>query len=121
MVNTYSGAERRTSKRMRVNCTVIYRMNQPMDTRFALHGEDIHAKMLDINQNGMSLVTDRDIPIFTVLSMRFTLLKVDEKLVKFSGPMDITGEVRSNVSLPDNKHRLGIYFIKMKKVDLNLN
>ncbi len=119
MVNNYAGTERRTSKRMRVNCTVIYRANQPVDTRFALHGEDIHAKMLDISQNGMALVTDQDIPIFTVLSMRFTLLKVDEKLVKFSGPMDITGEVRSNTVLADKKHRLGIYFTKMKKVDLN--
>lgn len=119
MEKNYSGAERRTSKRMRVNCTVIYRTNQPVDARFALHGEDIHAKMLDISQTGMAIITERDIPIFTVLAMRFTLLKVDEKLVKFSGPMDITGEVRSNTVLADNKHRLGIYFTKMKKVDLN--
>ncbi len=119
MKKTYSGTERRTNKRMRVNCTVIYRTNQPVDARFALQGEDIHAKMLNISQNGMAIITERDIPIFTVLAMRFTLLKVDVKLVKFSGPMDITGEVRSNESLPGNKHRLGIYFTKMKKVDLN--
>jgi len=63
------------------------------------------------------MVTDRDIPVCTVLSMRFTLLKVKEELIKFTGPMEITGEVRSNTALEGHEHRLGIYFTKMKKVN----
>jgi len=119
MANTYCGPERRQSKRERMNCTVIYRVDQPLDTRFSLHGLDIHAKMVDISQNGMAMVTDHDIPIFTVLSMRFTLLKVKDELIKFSAPMEITGEVRSNTLLTDSQRRLGIYFTKMRKVNLS--
>jgi c-di-GMP-binding flagellar brake protein YcgR len=119
MANTYCGPERRQSKRERMNCTVIYRVDQPLDTRFSLHGQDIHAKMVDISQNGMAMVTDRDIPIATVLSMRFTLLKVKDELIKFSAPMEITGEVRSNTLLTDSQRRLGIFFTKMRKVNLS--
>jgi hypothetical protein len=116
MVSTYSGPERRAAKRVRMNCTVIYRADESLDARFSLRGEDLHAKMLDISQNGMAMVTDYDIPISTVLSMRFTLLKIKEELIKFSGPMEITGEVRSNTPLTASQHRLGIYFTKMRKV-----
>ncbi len=119
MVNIYSGPERRQGKRERMNCTVIYRTDQPLDARFSLHGQDIHAKMLDISSNGMAMVTDKDIPISTVLSMRFTLLRVKDELVKFSAPMEITGEVRSNIPLADRERRLGIYFTKMRKVNLS--
>jgi c-di-GMP-binding flagellar brake protein YcgR len=119
MVTAYCGQERRVCKRVRMNCTVIYRADQPMDARFSVHGQDIRAKMLDISQKGMAMITDHDIPIFTVLSMRFTLLKVNEELVKFSGPMEITGEVRSNTPLTDCQHRLGIYFTKMRKVNVS--
>ena len=119
MVNTYGGAERRASKRERMNCTVIYRSDEPLDARFSLRGRDMHAKMVDISQNGMAMVTDYDIPVCTVLSMRFTLLKVKEELIKFSGPMEITGEVRSNTALAQHEHRLGIYFTKMKKVNFS--
>jgi hypothetical protein len=118
MVNAYCGAERRQTKRERMNCTVIYRVDQPLDARFSLHGQDIHARMLDISQNGMAMVTDKDIPIATILSMRFTLLKVKDELVKFSTPMEITGEVRSNTPLTDRERRLGIFFTKMRKVNL---
>jgi c-di-GMP-binding flagellar brake protein YcgR len=119
MINTYNGVERRQSKRERMNCTVIYRVDQPVDARFSLHGQDIHARMLDISQKGMAMVTDKDIPISTILLMRFTLLKVKDELVKFSNPMEITGEVRSNTPLTERERRLGIYFTKMRKVNLS--
>jgi hypothetical protein len=119
MVEAYCGPERRQSKRERMNCTVIYRTDRSLDARFSLHGQDIYAKMIDISSNGMAMITDKNIPISTVLSMRFTLLKVKDELVKFSTPMEITGEVRSNTLLTDQKRRLGIYFTKMRKVNLS--
>jgi c-di-GMP-binding flagellar brake protein YcgR len=112
----YNNIERRKQKRMRVNCTVIYRTNEPPDTRFLMSGKDIKAQMVDISQTGMAMVTESDIPTSTVLSMRFTLLKVNNEIINFSGPMEITGEVRSNEPLSEQQHRLGIYFTKMKKV-----
>lgn len=111
-----SGSERRKNKRMRVNCTVIYRLNEPIRTKFIMSGKEIEAEMVDISQHGMAVVTNYDIPVETVLSMRFTILKVAKDIVNFSGPVEITGEVKSNTA-QDGGHRLGIYFTRMRKIN----
>jgi c-di-GMP-binding flagellar brake protein YcgR len=113
---TYLGKEKRSDKRLRMNCTVIYRVNEPVSTRFIMSGEDIKAKMIDISQGGMGMVTDYDIPIATPLSMRFTLLKVNKDVVNFSGPVEVKGEVSSNVPLEKNEHRLGIHFTTIRRI-----
>lgn len=110
-------ADRRSYKRVRMNCTVIYRMDQPPDAHFVMRGKDIDARMIDISQGGMAMVTSSDIPVSTVLSMRFALLNVDKEAVKFSGPLEVTGEVKSSTPLEKNEHRLGIYFTRMKKIN----
>jgi hypothetical protein len=118
MIETYPDSERRINKRLRMNCTVIYRVNEPVTARFMMSGKDVEARMVDISQNGMALETNYDIPTSTVLSMRVTLLKVNKDIVNFTGPMEITGEVRSNISTENNAHRLGIYFTKMRRVNI---
>ena len=118
MNNTYIDNERRSHKRLRMNCTVIYRVNEPVSTRFIMRGKDIEAKMLDVSQGGMAMVTNYDIPVATVLSMRFTLLNVDKEAVKFSGPLEVTGEVRSNIPAEKDEHRLGIWFTKVKRINV---
>ena len=116
MSETYHGIERRSHKRVRMNCTVICRLNEPTSTRFMVRGEDIKAQMLDISSAGMALVTNYDIPVQTELSLRFTLLKVDKEIVNLSGPVEVMGEVKSNVPMEKDEHRLGIYFTRVKKV-----
>ncbi len=118
MEMTYSGLEKRNHKRLRMNCTVIYRLNEPVSTRVMMAGKDVQAQMLDISSNGLSMVTDYDIPIDTILNMRFTLLKVNKELVNLSGPVEITGRVRSNVALQDSNHRLGIFFQRMRRINM---
>ncbi len=119
MNDTYTGKERRANKRVRMNCTVTYRANEPATTRFMMGSNDVQAKMIDISQSGMSLVTDYDIPVSTVLSMRFTVLKVNKDIVSFSGPMEITGEVKSNQQVEGDGHRLGIHFSEMRKINVS--
>jgi c-di-GMP-binding flagellar brake protein YcgR len=116
MVKQPESSERRHNRRMRLNCTVIYRLNEPVSTKFIMSGKDIQAEMVDISQHGMAVISNYDIPVDTRLSMRFTVLKVDKDIVNFSGPVEISGEVKSNVS-QDGNHRLGIYFTKMRKID----
>lgn len=118
MENAYSSIDRRNYKRVKMNCTVIYRINEPPVTHFVMKGKDIDAKMVDISQGGMAMVTSLDIPVSTVLSMRFALLNVDKEIVKFSGPLEVTGEVKSSAPVEKNEHRLGIYFTKMKKINV---
>jgi c-di-GMP-binding flagellar brake protein YcgR len=83
-----------------------------------MRGKDIEARMLDVSQGGMAMVTNYDIPVSTILSMRFTVLKVDKEIINFSGPLEVTGEVRSNVPAERDEHRLGIYFTKIKKINV---
>ena len=116
MEEIYLGKERRINRRLRMNCTVIYRLNEPVSARFIMSGEDVEAKMTDISQGGMGLVTDYDIPIATPLSMRFTLLKVNKDIINFSGPVEVTGEVSSNTPLEKNEHRLGIHFTRIRRI-----
>ena len=116
MESSHTNMDRRSYKRVRMNCTVIYRMNEPPVTHFIMKGKDIDAKMIDISQGGMAMVTSLDIPVSTVLSMRFALLNVDKEIVKFSGPLEVTGQVKSSAPLEKNEHRLGIYFTKIKNV-----
>lgn len=110
--------ERRSHKRVKMNCTVIYRLNEPASTRFMVAGRDIEAKMVDIGQGGMAMVTNYDIPEQTELSMRFTLLKVNKEVVNLSGPVEVRGQVRSNLPAENNAHRLGIYFTRVKRIEL---
>jgi c-di-GMP-binding flagellar brake protein YcgR len=117
MYNANIDNERRAHKRIRMNCTVVCRMNEPPSARFVMKGRDLEAKMIDISQGGMAMVTRYDIPVSTVLSMRFTLLNVNSEIVTFSGPMEVIGEVRSNVPWERNEHRLGIYFAEMKRLE----
>lgn len=119
MENTYTGKERRANKRVRMNCTVTYRTDEPVSAHFIMRSKDMQAKMLDISQSGMALITDYDIPVSTMLSMRFTILKVNKEIVTFSGPTEITGEVKSNLPVESNGHRLGICFSGMRKVAIN--
>ena len=73
MASVYTGNERRSSKRLRMNCTVVYRVNEPPSARFVMQGQDIDAKMIDISKGGMGMITDRDIPVSTLLSMRYSI------------------------------------------------
>ena len=118
METEYNAIERRAHKRVRVNCTVVYRLNEMPSARFTMYGKDLQAKMTDISQTGMGVVTNYDIPVSTVLSMRFALLKVKDEAVTFSGPTEITGIVKSNVPFGENEHRLGIYFTNMRKIEV---
>jgi hypothetical protein len=101
-----------------MNCTVIYRTNEPASARFMVKGQDIEAKMVDISQGGMAMVTNCDIPVETRLSMRFTMLKVESEVVNFTGPVEVNGQVRSNVAIPQEGHRLGINFTRVKRIGL---
>jgi c-di-GMP-binding flagellar brake protein YcgR len=94
-------------------------VNEPVSTRFIMQGKDVEARMLDVSQGGMAMVTNYDIPVATVLSMRFTLLKVDKEIINFSGPLQVTGEVRSNIPLEKDEHRLGINFTKIRRVNVS--
>ena len=73
--------------------------------------------MLDLSDGGMAILTNIDIPVDTVLLIKFTLinraLKDDNRIIKVS----MTGAVCYNHLLENEEHRLGIQFTNISDYD----
>jgi c-di-GMP-binding flagellar brake protein YcgR len=110
--------ERRIFKRLRVNLAIVFRVDKTSKMRMQIEHKDIRATMIDLSEGGVSILTNHDIPEGSILSMKFTLFKVDSEDVSFYGPMDIVGEIRYHHTLANNEYRLGIVFKKIEKDDL---
>ena len=41
----------------KMNYIIIYRLNEPVSTRFIMEGEDIEAKMLDLSKANKQLIS----------------------------------------------------------------
>jgi c-di-GMP-binding flagellar brake protein YcgR len=112
-----SAQERRLFKRLRVNLAIVFRVDKTSKMRMQIENKDIRATMIDLSEGGVSILTNYDISEGSVLSMKFTLFKVESDDVSFYGPMDIVGEVRYHHVLSNNEYRLGIVFKKVEKDD----
>lgn len=110
--------DRRRFQRLRLNLTAWYRIESPLFLRNIFGDKEIEAITLDIGKGGISLITKNNIPVWATLIIKFILFKTDnEGLVSFSDPVEIIGEVRSNILLENNEYRLGICFKQIKKED----
>ncbi len=120
-MSKYSGAERRKFKRVELGLTLIYRKDAPLDVNVRSSDIESRAKMLDLCEGGLSIVTDVNIPVSTVLWVKFTLSKVENKGVNYYGNMELLGEVRYCTAVGENNYRVGIAFVNMNdkvKVDV---
>ncbi|HNQ50050.1 MAG TPA: PilZ domain-containing protein [Candidatus Omnitrophota bacterium] len=115
--NTGPGQERRVFKRLRVNLAILFRVDKTAKARMQIENQEIRATMIDLSEGGVSILSSHDIPEGSVLSLKFTLFKVDNEDVSFYGPMDIVGEVRYRHTLSNNEYRLGIVFRKVETQD----
>jgi c-di-GMP-binding flagellar brake protein YcgR len=109
--------ERRKFRRLRVNLAVVFRVDKTPKIRMSVENKDIHTNMIDLSEEGMSIMSNQDFPEGSVLSMKFTLFRVDSTDVSFYGPMEITGEVKYRTALSKNEFRLGILFTKISSED----
>lgn len=114
MYNRHSGNDRRRFQRLKANLSVFYQVYSPLYLRSIFGQQETEAITLDISKGGMAFLSDKDIPLWSLLLIKIILFKTDkEGLVSFSDPVEIVGEVRSNTLIEDNKHRLGICFKAM--------
>ncbi|MCM8800402.1 MAG: PilZ domain-containing protein [Candidatus Omnitrophica bacterium] len=117
MNNNYGDMERRRSKRVRVNLTVIYRVNEPLAMRLVVGDKEIKGNILDLSEEGMAILTNYHLEPKTTVLLRFTLFKVEKEDVGFYGPMEIVGEVRYSIPFGEGEYRIGIYFLKIEPED----
>ncbi len=111
--------ERRAFKRLNVNFIVTFQVNQPPEVRMTIGELDVDALMMDLSEGGMAITTDYELPNLSLLYIYFTLInpfKGEEGRVT---KMELLGEVRSCVAMPQNnkQHRIGICFTQIKEYD----
>ena len=117
MDSTYKGPERRRLPRVRAEFIVIYRVNRPLKVLMLIGTREVNALMLDLSEGGMAVVTDYDIPVSTILLIKFTLINLHVAKDEQVRVMEIIGEVRNNILSKKDEHRLGIYFTRIAEED----
>lgn len=114
----FSEKERRKSQRLRVNITIVYRVNKPSHVRVLIGDDEVEATTSDISVGGMSILTVYDIPVSAILTIEFMIYQVNElDKFRFYKSIKVTGEVRSNVLLENDSRRIGIIFTKIEAED----
>jgi c-di-GMP-binding flagellar brake protein YcgR len=114
--NENPGNDKRRLRRVRVSISVIYRVHEPLTIRLLTSDREIRANMLDLTEEGLAILTDYDLPVSTIILIRFTLFRVDDDDVSLYGPVEIAGEVRYNAN-EGGEHRLGIRFTGISDED----
>ncbi|KPK99190.1 MAG: hypothetical protein AMJ95_00070 [Omnitrophica WOR_2 bacterium SM23_72] len=119
MEKGYAGGERRRFTRMPVSFTVFYRVNAPAVIRIKVGDKEIIALASDISEGGMALVTDCEIPIVSVITIKFVMLNnraFDSS--KKSQSVTVMGEVRYNsVERRGKEYRIGVRFLDLSEED----
>jgi c-di-GMP-binding flagellar brake protein YcgR len=113
----FSGAERRKAKRLRVNLSILFRLDQSSKVRMFVEEQEIRATMVDLSETGLALLTNVDLPDRALLAMKFTLFRVEPDDVSFYGPIEIVGEVRYRQQLTPQEFRVGIVFSRIEDAD----
>ena len=110
--------ERRKFQRLNAAFTLTYRINHPLSLRMSVGWDvGVSAVMVDLSEDGMAFSTDYDIPVGTIISMKFTLINLDARGDERVESMRISGEVKSNIFVARKEHRLGIKFTQIAEKD----
>jgi len=117
MPEPLSDRNRRRHERLKVEFTLNYRVDTPLEVRMSIGWDsEVDAVMVDLSEGGMAILTNCDIPVGSVLSINFTLINLtateDEERIK---TLAITGEVRSNFMVDKTERRLGIKFVQINQ------
>lgn len=119
MTEPFSDRDRRRHERLKVEFTLNYRVDTPLEVRMSIGWDsEVDALMVDLSEGGMAILTSCDIPVGSVLSINFTLINLtaieDEERIK---TLSIAGEVRSNFRVDQADRRLGIKFVQINQKD----
>ncbi|MBM3254976.1 MAG: PilZ domain-containing protein [Candidatus Omnitrophica bacterium] len=118
MENKYSGEERRRFQRVNVSFIVVYKVNQPVQVSMMLGNKEVHAIMSNLSINGMSILTNYNLPAATIISSKFILL--NEKAPKIMDrvkAIEVKGEVRYSRFIKELAYQLGIHFTDITDSD----
>ncbi|MDD5613749.1 MAG: PilZ domain-containing protein [Candidatus Omnitrophica bacterium] len=111
------GLERRRHKRVKVDFAAVCRTQELFKSRTIVEPRDIVAKMFDISESGMGILSDYNFSPHTNIQAKFTLVNLGAKELERYLPMEVMGEVRYNIPFKDNLRRLGVFFTNLSSED----
>lgn len=120
MDGCYRGDDRRKFRRIRVNLNVIYHRSGAFEVSVRNLDRENLAVMLDISEGGIAIITDLQIPVNTVIMVKF-LFNSNGKVVSldFYGRIEVLGQVRYSSFVKKDVYRIGIAFIKLDETNRN--
>jgi c-di-GMP-binding flagellar brake protein YcgR len=80
--------------------------------------KSLYALMIDLSESGMAIETKYNLPVKSVLFIKFTLINhlIDDDDQRFRS-MDMVGEVRNSVPFEEKEYRVGILFTQIAEED----
>ncbi|MDD5477047.1 MAG: PilZ domain-containing protein [Candidatus Omnitrophica bacterium] len=118
MENGKNGQNHRKSARTEAAFTLSYSIEKPFELRITLGlPDETGALMRDLSDLGAAIITKYDIPLGTLLRVKFNLMNlrlVGEKRLR---RIEVIAQVMSNSVMPDESHRIGIRFDKISEED----
>ncbi|MFH1398236.1 MAG: PilZ domain-containing protein [Candidatus Omnitrophota bacterium] len=121
MPGEYSGPDRRKYKRIKVNFMTVYKSGDSLEKIKISQDKEIYALMLDLSEAGMAVLTEYDIPVASLLDLKF-VLPVQNKITNLNQPVSIVvkGKVRYSKVMGKDGFRLGILFTEIGIGERNL-
>ncbi|MBN1871245.1 MAG: PilZ domain-containing protein [Candidatus Omnitrophica bacterium] len=114
----YEGVDRRQHKRIRVNFIASYEIREPWGLRANIGNKEIYTRMYDLSQGGTAISSLYDIPLSSVLLIKFVLINLEAyKTLNRSSSLTVEGRVVYNNVIERNERRLGICFREMDDGD----
>jgi c-di-GMP-binding flagellar brake protein YcgR len=112
--------ERRKFKRIGASFVVFYKVDSPLTVRLMVGEREIDAMALDLSEGGLAVLTNYNVPVSSIVSVKFILL--DDYAIRAemrSRSMEIQGEVRYCFLMKEKAFRIGLRFIDISPEDRN--
>jgi c-di-GMP-binding flagellar brake protein YcgR len=110
--------EHRAGKRASTPVTVLYTVRAPFAVRIRIGDSDCSALAQDIGEGGMGLLVNRDLPIDSLLALKFTILNdLEPKTEERRRIFELDAQVRSCLLIEKIDYRLGVRFVSILEPD----
>jgi len=104
--NRSQGQERREFQRLYINLGVYYKVLSPVPD-----STESKVMSLDISPLGMSFVSNRNLPVFSELELKFALSGTKQSAApNLTLPIEVRAKVFSCILLNSNEFRVGVLF-----------
>lgn len=110
--------EHRENKRAPTPVTVLYTVRAPFEVRIRIGNSDCSAIAQDIGEGGMGLLMNRDLPVDSLLALKFTILNdLAFKTEEHRRTFELDAQVRNCLLIEKTDYRLGVRFISISESD----